>query len=248
MNDPRTVSLPKATRFFSVGDATLATFAEFLAHVLKHGERPSVIGSRNPGHTGWSHQIPFWTENARPCARLFPQYPDPIADTRSVDDATGLKLMHGYFCAGMPGNNTYSTFRRSDFADREWKPGVSRESVAQATIGVKFYLYREKQEGGSPRAWDPRLVVIGAAMRVEEGEIVSLPLTINTNLYFVGGHAGETIADTTFRHYSKSTGWTEKKDGSGWGSFRSSQSEQDIARERASHDRILERLIASLAA
>lgn len=237
----------RVMRLLSVGKNELVTHQGFREWVIANHKERVPHGPRAPGMTGWQYQVPFWTKNALPCAEQFTGYTHFVEDTSLIDDATGLTLMHGYWCHGHNGNNANNTYTVEDFVPGKLRDGVTDEMIRNATIAVKFYFYGKTQpQVKSGYRSDLRLVIASLALRVEHDELVCLPVNIDSNLYFIGGHGSETRADKTHRIYTRGVGWQHHLRHSDWSAFRSSETQDEIARAKYRHAKILRTLLPAL--
>ena len=162
--------------------------------------------------TGWKHQVPFYTGNASACAERFKRYTHVVPNTDEIDRVCGMKLMHGFFCCGEPGNNSYSTIIDEDFKESRRLSDSAYGKICKKTAGVKYYFFRPKAGRiVNNNVWYGDLVVVSLSLRVNDrNKIVCLPLQVRTNLYFAGGHGAATYYDATYRKYTKRLGWDSK--------------------------------------
>jgi hypothetical protein len=228
-----------------VGQPHLKSFEDFKKWAIANHQ--SGYDIRAPGNTGWQYQVPFWTTNAKPASRLFGKYTHFVDDVSAVDEATGLKLCHGYWCTGRSANNSYETAVLDDLQGDAWKNPY--EEITAATIGVKFYCQGEEQPQPHAHRWvDPKLVIINMSLRIaKDGTLFCTPVKVSTNIESVGGHGGGTFSDATHHHFTSQYGWDSKK-ASNWNRhmFTTYEPEKKMVVQQY-HDAIFQKLLASLA-
>ena len=227
-----------------VGQPHLQSFEDFKNWVVANNQSGHEVHA--PGNTGWEYQVPFWTANAKKSARLFDEYTHFAKDVSAVDEATGLKIWHGYWCTGYPANGSYDTYIRDDIQGDTWKNPP--EEIHASTIGVKFYCLGEEQPQTNTDSWtDPKLVVINMSLRIaKDGTLFCLPVRVATNIHFVGGHGGGTFSDATHHCYTSLYGWNSQKATNPWSHFSTYEPKKKKAVQQY-HKTIFEKLLASLA-
>jgi hypothetical protein len=231
--------LAKCISFIGLNQSDLNSVERIRAWVMAN-KSTSYSG---PGSTNRSsgHIVPFYTPNALPCREKFGEGYVLIDSGNILDEHLGMKLLHGFIGAGAWGNNSYSTVPISEimkWPDNKADNTKRLKAIDEHTVGAKLYFQINRKNLESTLNYN--IVIVVVHLRVEGGEVHCLPFQVRTNGHWVGGHGAYRKEDTSYRRYTRESGW-----GNAWSSD-TFEASKDKEREKKIHAKIIRKIEAVL--